>query len=131
MIAATESRVRDTGVTNVALSHRDVIGGGFGLPAGSVDAVLLFNILHAENPTELLRASAEVVSRNGRVLLIHWRSDIVTPRGPELSIRPRPEQVIAWGKDAGLLAAHAGPVTLPPWHFGVALSPRPRERDQL
>jgi hypothetical protein len=29
--------------------------------------------------------------------IIHWRSDIETPRGPALEIRPSPEQCLALG----------------------------------
>lgn len=32
---------------------------------------------------------------------MHWRSDILTPRGPSLDIRPRPEQCQAWLCAAG------------------------------
>ena len=125
MIAATRMRLRDAKLTNVRVSLRDVIAEGFGLAAGTVDAVLLFNILHAENPTALLRASAELLSPNGRVLVIHWRSDIPTPRGPDLSIRPRPEQILGWANETGLLDTRVASVLLPPWHFGMAL---PRHR---
>ncbi len=126
MIAATETRLHDGGFKNVNLSLRDVVANGFGLASASIDAVLLFNILHAEHPTELLRASAELLSPNGRVLVIHWRSDIATPRGPDLSIRPRPEQILAWADETGVLDSQAVPVNLPPWHFGLALQRRTR-----
>lgn len=122
MITTTEARTRGAGLSNVILSLRDVIANGFGLMPGSVDAVLLFNILHVENPTALLQESARLLSRNGRVLVIHWRSDIPTPRGPDLSIRPRAEQILAWAKETHALEPDATPVILPPWHFGLALS---------
>lgn len=121
MIAVTNARVHHSGLANVRVSLRDVIANGFGLPPGNIDAVLLFNILHAENPTALLRASAELLSPNGRVLVIHWRSDIPTPRGPDLSIRPRAEQILHWANETGLLNTQTAPVLLPPWHFGLAL----------
>lgn len=122
MIAETGARVRAADLRNVKLSQRDVVADGFGLAAGSVDAVLLFNILHAENPATLLRASAQVLSPNGRVLVIHWRSDVPTPRGPDLSIRPRPEQIVQWADETGLLTAREPAQILPPWHFGLTLS---------
>ncbi len=124
MITATEVRTHDAGLGNVNPSLRDVIADGFGLTPGSVDAVLLFNILHAENPTVLLRESARLLSPNGRVLVIHWRSDIPTPRGPDLSIRPQPEQILAWAKETRALEPDAEPVILPPWHFGLSLRRR-------
>lgn len=129
MIAITERRLQAAGLNNVVVSHRDVIAGGIDIPARSVDAVLLFNILHAENPVELLRASAELLAPNGRVLAIHWRSDVPTPRGPDLSIRPRPEQLVNWGRAAGL-APDGEAVILPPWHYGLALRRAQRSRSR-
>lgn len=121
MVDATRERLSVAGVRNVGLHLRDVLTDGFGLPPASVDAVLLFNILHTNNPVALLKASAALLRPSGRVLVIHWRADIATPRGPELSIRPKPEQIIAWGRETGLLVPDEAPLLLPPWHFGVAL----------
>ncbi|MDO8542484.1 MAG: class I SAM-dependent methyltransferase [Opitutaceae bacterium] len=121
MVAQTRTRLANAGVSNVSLHERDVIADGFALPPGSVDAVLLFNILHVENPIELLRASAELLRSGGRVLIIHWRSDIKTPRGPDLSIRPRPEHVMEWARHTGVLSPAGTHRILPPWHFGLTL----------
>lgn len=121
MIAHTRTRLVDANVRNVALHERDVLARGFPIPTGSADAVLLFNILHAENPVALLRSSAEALRVGGRVAVIHWRSDVATPRGPDLSIRPRPEQVVRWAEETGLLATDDPPRILPPWHFGLTL----------
>jgi SAM-dependent methyltransferase len=119
MVEATRARCTAAGVRNIQIHRRDVVADGFGLPAASMDVIFLFNILHAEDPVALLRACAERVRLGGRVLVLHWRSDVKTPRGPELSIRPRPSQIAAWAHDAGL---EPGPsVLLPPWHFGLAL----------
>lgn len=121
MIAETRARLEQAGVGNVRLHERDVFAGGFGLPPASADAVLLFNILHAETPVDLLRLSADVLRPGGVVAVIHWRSDVPTPRGPALSIRPRPEHVTDWAAATGLLVPVTGPLTLPPWHFGMVL----------
>ena len=93
----------------------------FGLPAASCDAALLFNILHAEDPVALLRSARDVVRPGGFVAVIHWRSDLPTPRGPSLAIRPTPAQIVTWATAAGGLAAPAAPLSLPPWHYGLAL----------
>lgn len=119
MVETSLARAQQSGVANVRASIRDVVASGFDLPASSVDAVLLFNILHAENPTQMLRAAATVTRPGGRVLAIHWRSDVPTPRGPDLSIRPRPEHIGAWGRSVGLDPQQS--LLLPPWHFGVIL----------
>lgn len=86
---------------------------GFGV---EVDAVLLFNILHCEQPVRLLRHAA---AAGPTVLVIHWRYGD-TPRGPSLDIRPRPEQIVEWAAQAGLESV-GDPMDLPPWHYGLRL----------
>ena len=111
------TRTRDRGADlRIECQQRDIMESGFGV---AVDAVLLFNILHGERPVELLRHAANALHVNGQVLVIHWRHG-ETPRGPNLDIRPRPEQIIGWAADAGL-APIGDVVDLPPWHFGLRL----------
>lgn len=123
MVAQTKARLEAARIKNVVVHERDVMAHGFSVPPRSIDAVLLFNILHAENPVEWLRQSAGLLSPRGRIAVIHWRSDIKTPRGPELSIRPRPEDIIEWARESGVLSVAAPARLLPPWHFGVTLRP--------
>ena len=120
MVAATTQRATAAGLANLRASVRDVLAEGFGIPAASCDAALLFNILHAEEPVALLRAARDTVRPGGLVAVIHWRSDVPTPRGPSLAIRPRPEQIAAWATEAGLVVDGPG-FGLPPWHFGLNL----------
>jgi len=120
MVAVTEKRAAAAGLGNVRAQVRDVLAEGFDVPAGSCAACLLFNILHAEDPHALLRAARDSVQPKGLVAVIHWRSDIVTPRGPSLDIRPKPEQIVAWASAAGL-TCETPVLDLPPWHFGLAL----------
>ena len=109
MLARTRERADDL---RIVCQQRDIMEAGFGVQA---DAVLLFNILHCERPVELLQHAADAAST---ILVIHWRYG-ETPRGPDLCIRPRPEQIAQWGAEAGL---SAGPVIdLPPWHYGLRL----------
>lgn len=119
MIARTRERATAANLTNVVLRECDVMENGFGLPDGSVDAVLLFNILHGEFPERLLQLATRVVRASGQVLVIHWQHDLRTPRGPDLSIRPRPEHVLAWAQATGELCADEGVIELPPWHYGL------------
>ena len=119
MVQLTQARAATAGIQNLRLAVRDVITDGFGLPRKSVDAVLLFNILHAENPVEMLRAAGEITRAGGRVLAIHWRSDVPTPRGPDLAIRPRAEHIASWAGSIGLQPEPSQ--ILPPWHFGIVL----------
>ena len=67
MVARTRERGRGLRITAAV---RDVMVEGFGVQA---DAVLLFNILHCEEPVTLLRRAAEALKPGGEVLVIHWR----------------------------------------------------------
>jgi hypothetical protein len=68
----------------------------------------------------LLKAAREVVRPDGFIAVIHWRSDIPTPRGPPLDIRPLPGQIATWAAAADL-AAQGEAFPLPPWHYGMNL----------
>jgi len=122
MIGRTRERVTAANLSNVVLRERDVMEHGFGLPAGSVDAVLMMNILHCECPEQLLRQAAGITRSGGQVLVIHWQYDARTPRGPDLSIRPRPEDVLAWARATEELDAADRAIELPPWHYGLKLA---------
>ena len=121
MLARTETRVHAAGLTNVECVSRDVVKNGFGVPPHSMDCCLLFNILHGENPVSLLRHAADTLTKSGTICVIHWRYNNDTPRGPDLSIRPKPEQIAAWAAETGLLQLHGPSIDLPPWHFGLRL----------
>lgn len=121
MVATTTQRAAASGVHNLRATVRDVLTAGFGVPPASCDASLLFNILHAEEPVALLRAASKVLRPGGFVAVIHWRSDVPTPRGPPLEIRPQPTQIMAWAAEAGGLVVDRPALSLPPWHFGLKL----------
>ncbi len=124
MVRRTAQRAEAAGQGNVKAQLRDVLADGFGLGSGSCDAALLFNILHAADPGLLLNATREVVKPGGLIAVIHWRSDVETPRGPPRSIRPAPESIIKWAGQAGLRPSMP-PFLLAPWHYGVALTREP------
>lgn len=109
MLERTRQRAGDL---RIVCSERDIMESGFGMRA---DAALLFNILHCDRPVELLRHATIAAPE---VMVIHWKYG-ETPRGPSLDIRPRPEQIISWGAEAGLTAGAV--INLPPWHYGLAL----------
>src|SRR5690348_11992588 len=118
MVAETASRARQLGLTNVRAIERDFMANGAGLLSGSVDYAMLFNILHAEDVTGLLREALRVLRPDGTLGIIHWIHDARTPRGPPLNIRPRSEQCAQWAADAGFQLS--GPaIELPPYHYGL------------
>lgn len=117
MVTRTQLRARQCGLQNVHSSNLDVMERGFVL-SSKVDVVLLFNILHCHDPERLLAHAARAANPGGRVLVIHWRHDSATPRGPALEIRPQPEQIVQWAERGGALVWRGAVLDLPPWHYG-------------
>jgi SAM-dependent methyltransferase len=118
MVEFTAARARSLGFANVTALTRDVVSAGTGLADESVGYAMLFNVLHAERPTELLREAFRILEPDGVLAVIHWVYDAATPRGPDLSIRPRPEQCASWCHEVGFDGVSA-PVMLEPYHYGL------------
>ncbi len=118
MVALVRVKAQHAGLTNVVCEFRDFVEEGTGLTDWAVDYAMLFNILHAEQPMSLLREAHRVLRSHGKCAVIHWVYDASTPRGPDLSIRPRPEQSAAWLREAGFEVT-SGIVLLPPYHYGL------------
>ena len=121
MVERTRFRAGLAGIRNIVCEKRDVFRDGFGMEAGSQNACLLFNILHGEEPVRLLAEAARVLRPGGMVLVIHWRHDPSTPRGPAMDIRPQPDQIYRWARQTPVLQPVGPPIDLPPWHFGLRL----------
>ena len=120
MIEATKRKAREDGLSNVETILRDFVSDGSGLEDESVDYVMLFNILHAEEPHKLIREAYRILRPNGKLGIIHWNYDSTTPRGPPMEIRPRPEQIIDWVTHADF----DNPVKydLKPYHYGIVFN---------
>lgn len=119
MVAQVRSKSQDAGLMTVRVDMRDFVAEGSGLSDGSVDAVLLFNILHHAKPVALLSEAFRILAPGGIAAVIHWNHDPATPRGPSLEIRPRPEQCVFWGKAAGFTANDEDRFDLPPYHYEI------------
>ena len=118
MIERTRQRAAAADLRNIAYVVRDVFSDGFGCASETKDAGLLFNILHCEDPLRLMIETARVVRPGGAVMVIHWRYDEATPRGPSMGIRPGPVQILGWTDQTGLLEIAGPMLDLPPWHYG-------------
>lgn len=118
MAEATRRKADAAGLRNVQARPRDFVVEGTGLPDGSVDYAMLFNILHAEERTGLLQEAWRVLKGGGRLGVIHWNYDPTTPRGPSMSIRPRPEDCQSWPEQMGFALLPPGLIDLPPYHYG-------------
>jgi ubiquinone/menaquinone biosynthesis C-methylase UbiE len=120
MIRITGEEAKKQGLENVKVILRDFMTQGSGLQAESVDYVMLFNILHLENPDALLAEAKRILKKGGILSIIHWNHDPATPRGPSMSIRPKPEDCIKWAKEAGF--SDPKQYDLKPFHYGIVLA---------
>ena len=121
MIDIVNSRLKKEQIKNVFLEQRDILAHTTGLSDNSVDYVMMFNILHHDNPNDFLNEAHRILKPKGKVGILHWRSDITTPRGPDLSIRPRPELILQW-IDIQMFSVDKEPSIIEPYHFGLILS---------
>jgi SAM-dependent methyltransferase len=116
MVKATKAKAAC--LNNIEVRQRDFVVEGSGLPDGSVDYAMLFNILHAEERMMLLQEAWRVLKEGGTLAVIHWNHDPSTPRGPTMSIRPRPEDCRSWVERIGFELLPPGLIDLPPYHYG-------------
>lgn len=119
LIALVQEKCRQAGLVNVRATLRDFVAHGSGLADDSADVALLFNILHHDQPVALMAEAQRILKPDATLAVIHWNHDPTTPRGPAMEIRPRPEQCIAWGRQAGFAFDEAGRYDLPPYHYGL------------
>ena len=125
MVRATAARAAEMGARNVIVEQRDFVSAGSGRSTGSVSFVMLFNILHIEDPMGLLFEAHRILGDDGTAAVIHWKHDIQTPRGPPLAIRPRLEQCRDWAELAGFRCPHLShELPYSPWHWGMLLKRR-------
>ena len=118
MVRVTAQRGASLGLSNLKAIQRDFVTAGSGLPSESTDYAMLFNILHAEDPVRLTLEAFRSLRFAGKAAVIHWVHGDTTPRGPDLAIRPHPEQCRQWLRDAGFHIL-VPELSLPPYHYGV------------
>ena len=122
MVQITREKATAAHLVNVQASVRDIVADGTGLSDECVDYVMLFNILHAEKPLSFLQEAFRMLRLGGRVGIMHWNYDAGTPRGPSMSIRPRPEQCQSWAEAAGFHSLIPSIIDLPPYHYGLVFA---------
>lgn len=118
MITAVQQKSCEAGLRNVLAIQRDFLAEGTGLPDRSCEYVMLFNILHADQPLKILSEAKRILTAGGKVGVIHWNYDSTTPRGPSMEIRPRPRQCQQWIKTANFELVKPL-IDFPPYHYGI------------
>jgi ubiquinone/menaquinone biosynthesis C-methylase UbiE len=121
LVAETVRKAKRSRLSNIVGLVRDFVAEGSGLPDNQAGRAMLFNILHIENPLRLLREAYRVLVPGGRCAIIHWRSDVSTPRGPSCSIRPNALQCRAWGERVGLEFIRYESLQCCSWHWGLLM----------
>lgn len=122
LCTALDERLRCEQVPNVSIVEGDFFDPNLLCSRGTFDAMVLFNIVHMENPPALIRKLQSVMRRNASVYVLHWRTDIETPRGPSLTIRSSPEQCKKWFLECGLTCVRELLPSSTPFHFAQVYS---------
>jgi len=121
MIEVTTRNVTNNKVDNVDVILRDIIADGTGILDNSCGMVLLFNILHFDERRILLEEAARILQPNGIIAIIHWRKDIVTPRGPDIPLRPGDKIIFNAITGLNLRVSDENKI-LEPYHWGLQLT---------
>lgn len=121
MLQLVLQKLTDEKITNVQTEKRDILDKTTGLADNSIDYVMIFNILHHDKPEDFFKEALRILKPKGKIGIIHWRSDITTPRGPEVSTRPKPDNISGW-IDFLKFDLHKPPFILAPYHFGLIIA---------
>jgi len=107
-------------ITNILAIQRDFIADGLGVLDQSQMHIMIYNLLHLDDPIALLKNVYKAVHSQGRVSIMHWRSDVPTPRGPSLDIRPKPDLVVDWLEQVGFKTVELVDLSYcSPYHYGL------------
>jgi len=122
LVALVQRKAESAGLANVQAEVRDFVAHGTGIPSESIDHAMVYNLLHIEDPVRLLEEAHRILKPGGIVSIVHWKCDASTPRGPSMSIRPRPEQCRSWAEAAGFVFVRDQDLSeCCAYHFGLLL----------
>ncbi|GLQ98929.1 class I SAM-dependent methyltransferase [Dyella mobilis] len=120
MVAAVRLKAQAQALSRIRALEHDFIAGDLAVAPGSQTHVMIYNLLHLEEPVPLLRKAYAALETGGTLSVMHWRSDVPTPRGPPLAIRPAPQACAAWLTEAGFSRIeHVDLGSGCPYHYGL------------
>lgn len=83
MLYILDQKLKKDKISNVVLEQKDILAQTTGLDDNSVDYVMLFNILHHDSLVDFLNEASRILKHKGKVGIMHCRSNVSTPRGPD------------------------------------------------
>ncbi|MBF0478944.1 MAG: class I SAM-dependent methyltransferase [Candidatus Omnitrophica bacterium] len=117
MIRLTSERIQQHRLENVEVIQRDFIATGSSVKNRSMEYVMLFNILNADNQQILFKEAKRVLKKWGQVAVLQWNNEADMPDGFDIAESPRPEQCREWARAAGL--GFVGQFDIKPYHCGM------------
>ena len=119
MLKIVNDKLLKNAVSNVKTLKRDILREGSGLEDGSVDFVLLFNMLHTKYPLRLLREAHRILRNNGCVAIINWSLD--QAMGLPLEMKPSLEASISWCVKSGFNLNSKKVYDFKPYHYSLVM----------
>ena len=120
-LAATESRAKLDGITNITSVWSDVERlGATQIPQGTLDVTMIVNTLFlARDRNQMMAEAARLTKAGGTLLVVEWKTDAAAV-GPPAARRIGKDDVRSAAKAAGLTertAFEAGP-----YHYGLVFT---------
>ncbi|MGR8946509.1 MAG: class I SAM-dependent methyltransferase [Gammaproteobacteria bacterium] len=123
LLGFTQRALDAAGLINVTLLNEDFFSAVHLLGGACADYVMLFNILHGDDPAALFKQAHGLLVPGGTCGIIHWNYDPETPRGPPMEIRPQPETLATLAAQHGFSVSPM--IKFPPYHYGYRLEKAP------
>jgi ubiquinone/menaquinone biosynthesis C-methylase UbiE len=124
MLKFTYKRAASLNIFNITIHQCDLLDEGSEMSDESVDGVFIPHILHGEPEDNLglLREAFRILQRPGKLAVIHWRTDVDTPRGPPMEYRLTAEEAVDLCANCGFDKDSAVVRLLGEYHWGFTIS---------